>query len=865
MKKQITYLSLFLLLLLTGTFTSVNAQINAQFLSRFSIGTYNSNGGVAEISAYDPSTKRMYVVNGPDTSFRIVNLANPANPVLISSISVRPYGIDVTSITTNKKGLVAIAVIDSNGKTNPSSIVFLDANGNFISKVKAGANTDHIIFTPDGTKLLCANEGEPNVGYTIDPEGSISIINVSGGAASLTQANVQTAGFTAFNAPANISPDIRILGRIQSGGTFLRNSTVAEDLEPEYIAISDDNATAWVTCQENNALAVVNINTATVTALLPLGFKNHNLAGNGLDPSDQPASIGIGNWPVFGMYQPDGISSYRVGGQTYLVTANEGDARADWGTANLEELRVNNASFVLDTVKFGGATNVAAIKASAGLGRLNVTNRWGDFNNDGKFDSIFTFGARSFSIWNGTTGALVWDSKDDFEQRTAALFPTNFNAGHNANALDDRSDNKGPEPESVTIGKIGDSIYAFIGLERIGGMMIYNITNPNAPYFVQYINTRNFSVTPGQANLATVGDLGPEGVAFIPASESPNGQNLVLLSNEVSGTVAIFTINTPVTQGVTKLQEFRNNTSPAIGTFQGINYREAGFSSLFAIPNTNGTEFWTCSDRGVNVDAANANTASCRPTYDKIYGFPSYVPKIHRIRLAGDSVQILNSITIKRPNGSGASGIINPTGLGSTATEVASTDTVMDCANFNLKTTPKDTFGIDPEGLIVNRSGNFWLCEEGGATVWQLSPTGVLLKRYTPYFNRPGLQSVDMQMDTCFKYRRNNRGFEGIAMTPNGKIYAAIQSPMHYPSSSVGATSRVHRIIEIDPATNAQRMLVYLNDGTIGASGANQIRPQDWKIGDMTAINDSTFLVLDAAARGTSDFKRMYLININQA
>jgi 2',3'-cyclic-nucleotide 2'-phosphodiesterase (5'-nucleotidase family) len=524
------------------------AQINAQLLGRYSIGTYNSNGGVAEISAYDPSTKRMYVVNGPDTSFRIVNMANPANPVLISTVSVKPYGIDVTSIATNKKGLVAIAVIDSNGKTNASSIVFLNANGNFISKVKAGANTDHIIFTSDGKKLLCANEGEPNNGYTIDPEGSISIIDVSVGAAALTQANVQTAGFTAFNSPASINPNIRITGRIQSGGTFLRNSTVAEDLEPEYIAISEDNSTAWVTCQENNALAVIDINTATVTSLLPLGFKNHNLTGNGLDASDRlsssiPGVINIRNLPVFGMYQPDGISSYSVGGQNYLVTANEGDARADWGAANNEEVRVNNATFVLDTVKFGGAANVAFLKADSILGRLNISNRWGDFNNDGKFDSIFTFGARSFSIWNGATGALVWDSKDDFEQRTAAMFPNNFNAGHTTNALDDRSDNKGPEPESVTIGKILDSTYAFVGLERIGGFMVYNITNPNSPYFVQYINTRNFSVTPNQANLATVGDLGPEGIVFIPRNESPNGKDLILLSNEVSGTVAIFQIN----------------------------------------------------------------------------------------------------------------------------------------------------------------------------------------------------------------------------------------------------------------------------------------------------------------------------------
>jgi 2',3'-cyclic-nucleotide 2'-phosphodiesterase (5'-nucleotidase family) len=537
---RITWLLLLLNILGTG---ASQAQINANFVGRYSIGTYNSNGGVAEISAYDPGSKRMFVINGPDTSIKIVNISNPAAPVLVSTLSVKPYGIDVTSVACNKKGLFAFAVIDSNGKTNPSSIVFTDINGNFISKVKAGANADNVAFTSDGKKLLVANEGEPNVGYTIDPEGSVSIIDLTNGAASLTQANVTQVGFTAFNAPTVIDNKIRIFGKIQtSGGAFLRNSTVAEDLEPEYITISEDNTTAWITCQENNCIAVLNIPTATITSLLPLGFKNHNLAGYGLDPSDQPATAAIATFPVFGMYNPDGISSYKVGNQTYLATANEGDARADWGTANNEEVRVNNAAYVLDTTKFGGATGVAAIKNNAALGRLNVTKNYGDFNTDGKIDSIFTFGARSFSIWNATTGALVWDSKDEIEQRILAMHPANFNAGHTTNALDDRSDNKGPEPEAITIGKILDSTYAFIALERIGGMMIYNITNPQNPYFVQYINTRNFTITPSQANLATVGDLGPEGILFVPRTESPTGKDMILLSNEVSGTVAMFEI-----------------------------------------------------------------------------------------------------------------------------------------------------------------------------------------------------------------------------------------------------------------------------------------------------------------------------------
>ncbi|HOZ52897.1 MAG TPA: esterase-like activity of phytase family protein, partial [Chitinophagaceae bacterium] len=313
------------------------------------------------------------------------------------------------------------------------------------------------------------------------------------------------------------------------------------------------------------------------------------------------------------------------------------------------------------------------------------------------------------------------------------------------------------------------------------------------------------------------------------------------------------------------IQDYKNYHSAPIGTFQGINYREAGFSALYPIEGTNGKEFWTCSDRGVNIDAANANPSACRPTYDKIYSFPNYVPKIHRIRLNGDSIQILRTITMKRPDGTGASGIINPTGYGSTAAELASTDTVMNCANFLSKTVSKDTFGIDAEGLVVDKDGNFWICEEGGPSIWKLNKNGVVINRFTPYANLPEAQSIDILIDTAFKYRKNNRGFEGIAITPNGKIYAMIQSPLLYPTKSIGEATRIHRIIEIDPLTNATNMFVYLNDGIIGASGPNQIRLRDWKIGDMYAINNNEFLVLEAALRGKSNYQRMYKIDISNA
>ncbi len=316
---------------------------------------------------------------------------------------------------------------------------------------------------------------------------------------------------------------------------------------------------------------------------------------------------------------------------------------------------------------------------------------------------------------------------------------------------------------------------------------------------------------------------------------------------------------------ITLLQDYKNYTSAPIGTFQGISFREGGFSALYPIAGTNGKEFWTCSDRGVNIDDASANPVGCTPTYDKAFSFPGYAPKIHRIRISGDSVQILRTITIKRPSGTNATGVLSPTGFGSTATEQASTDTVLDCANFSSKIAAKDTFAIDCEAILVDKDGFFWLSEENGPTIWKLNQNGVVIARYSPYANLPGAQAIDIQIDTAFKYRRNNRGFENLTITPSGKLYAVIQSPLYYPTSVIGGASRIHRILEINPATGTQRMLAYLNDGTIGASGANQIRNQDWKLGDIAAINDSTFLILEAAARGTTDIKRMYKININGA
>ena len=383
-----------------------------------------------------------------------------------------------------------------------------------------------LTFTPNCSLLLTANEGQPNQAYTVDPEGSISIVDMRGGAASLTDADVTTAGFAAFNSTP-IDPRIRIYGP---------GATVAQDLEPEYIAVSHDSRTAWVTLQENNALAIVDLKAKQVTSLVALGFKNHSLAGQGLDGSRDDRVIGIKPWPVLGMYQPDTIAAFRSGNATYLVTANEGDVREYDGLNATGEEAVEIEDLILDPAAFPQAGTLQ--HRTLGVGRLKVTAFNGKDDGDADYDRLFTFGGRSFSIWS-ENGTLVFDSGDALEQLTAAAFPANFNASNTSNTMDDRSDDKGPEPEGVAVAQLFGRPYLFVMLERIGGVVVYEIADPRAPRFVEYINTRSFAAAPG---TVAAGDLGAEGARVIPAEDSPNGRPLLMVSNEVSGSLRLFEI-----------------------------------------------------------------------------------------------------------------------------------------------------------------------------------------------------------------------------------------------------------------------------------------------------------------------------------
>ncbi len=498
---------------------------NLQLTYVTSFDPSGSNNSTCEIVVHDPASQRLFTTSAVAGYLDVINFANPEAPVVVNSINMNPYG-GVTSVAV-KNGIVAVASPNAQEHLD-GSVVFFNTDGVFQKQVTVGALPDNISFSPDGLKVLTANEGQPNSDYSIDPEGSVSIIDISGGIASLTQANVTTLLFTAYNggtAEANL---------IASGVRKLKStSTMSQDFEPEYITTSADSQKAWVTLQENNAIAEINLNTSTITSIWALGTKDLSLPGNGADISDNNNEVLIANWPIKAYFIPDGAANYNVGGTNYIITANEGDEKEYTGFE--ERTTIGAASYGLDTALFPHA---AMLKKSHNAGRMRVTNLNGNTDSDAEFEQIHSVGTRSFSIFNADTRQIVYDSGDDFEMYTSSAPSISmlFNSDSESNSPKSRSRAKGPEPEGVTVAEIAGKMFAFITLERVGGVMVYDVTDPNNVAFVDYKNSRSTS--------AFAGDHGPEGVTFVKATDSPNGKPYVIVANEISGTLTIFEVDT---------------------------------------------------------------------------------------------------------------------------------------------------------------------------------------------------------------------------------------------------------------------------------------------------------------------------------
>jgi len=466
---------------------------------------YDSGVGEAgsEVVAFENGV--VYTTNGEEGR---IDAFNADTGVLLGSIDLTGIaGFDGVQSVAVKNGIVAAAIAGEDAANG--FVAFFSPTGQFLGRVEVGNLPDNVSFTPDGSRVLVANEAEPIDGDT-DPAGSVSIIDLSNG---VLNATVNTLDFAGVDLSA-----ARIVG----------DRGAALDVEPEYIATNAAGTRAYVSLQEANAYATVDLTTNTILDVKSFGTVDHSLPGNGIDSSDRDGTINITARPVQGLRMPDAIATFAVGGTTYLVTANEGDARDLDG----DETRLSDAAEdgLLDPALLA-ALQADGLLADEEMGRLNISAIDGDTDGDGDIDELYSYGSRGFTIFDADTGAVVFDSGDDFAQIIANVNPLGFN-DEDGTTDENRSDNKGVEPEAVTIGTLNGTTYAFIGLERDGGIMVYDVTDPANSEFVTYFNGRDN------------GDVSPETLTFVAPADSPTGFAQLIAAYEVSGTTVAYDLTT---------------------------------------------------------------------------------------------------------------------------------------------------------------------------------------------------------------------------------------------------------------------------------------------------------------------------------
>ncbi len=468
----------------------------------------------AEIPAFDATTQQLYVTS--ESGLQVIDLRDPSRARILKNVDFTkpPFSFtnDISSVAV-KNGRVAV-VAASKSRHEPGKLFLLDARQELTAEALVGVQPDMVTFTHDGSRILVANEGEPSrPDGKIDPPGSVSIVDIR----DPRSPQVRTVGFEGFDAEAAklAAAGVRIFpGRLPS-----------TDFEPEYIAVSQDNRKAMVTLQEANAIAVLNIADARLERIVPLGLKdwrNFSFDGSGKDEGYVPRT----GLPIYGMYMPDAIAGYvAADGRQYYVIANEGDDRDDFvsggETGKLE-------SVVLDPKVFANAKELQKQSVLGSLAVPVIKGLNGDTDNDGKVDVIHTYGGRSFSILD-ENGNRVYESGDHIERTLGGMGVWKKDAVHRKGIDEGRSPKKGPEPEGVAIGSVEGKTYAFITIERgSGGVMAYDVSNPESPEYAGY--------------WTRIGDLAPEGVLFVPASDSASGKNLLILANEKSNSVSIFSV-----------------------------------------------------------------------------------------------------------------------------------------------------------------------------------------------------------------------------------------------------------------------------------------------------------------------------------
>jgi hypothetical protein len=478
--------------------------------------TTNSGAGTHAIQSYSLTG------SGSLTSGLSVDLASTFGAAAnISSVS---------SVLADARGFgVATVIPTANGSGNFGRIsIFNTSSGAILKTLDVGYHPDSVTITPDGSKLIITNEGEfvsTSAEGTFARPGSISVVDISSVNAgnfvasigALTSANVGTFDFSSTNLGTSAS----LLG-IRDNTFAANNATttaLAANIEPEYTTAT--NTKAYITLQENNAIATFDLSTSKYEVISSLGSITQII-----DASDQDGpSIGI-NDTVKGLPMPDTVTQFSRSGTTYLVTVNEGDARGD-------DADIGRAGSRLDVTNNGGGDLVYSGSAdnSTGIGRLNILKDMGNLDGDAGIEDPHMMGTRSVTIWNASTSALVFDSGSMIESYVAANDPTSFNinSGSTSN-FDTRSDDKGPEPEALAFGSIAGRDYLFVGAERQNGIFQFDITDLNNVSITNYFNTVTNSTDSGGAFIS------PESILFLDSLSNPSGKNLLIVGFEGTGT-----------------------------------------------------------------------------------------------------------------------------------------------------------------------------------------------------------------------------------------------------------------------------------------------------------------------------------------
>jgi len=522
---------------------SVTSDESAFTVRQLAVLDSGSGEGGAEIAAYDTATRQIAATNGVEMALDIYDVATPTAPTRVARLDLSSYGDEITSVAA-RNGIAVVGVPKAttfNAETGVAApqrgtavIVNLTTRA-VADSVEVGFLPDGIAFSPDGSKAIVANEGQPecaqdvdgtpanestDASLLVDPSGSISIIDV----ATPTDAQVSEVGFSG----------IRVGNARQRGIIIRAGATAAQDFEPEYPAVSPDGTTAYVSLQENNAIAVVDLVRGRLVRVVSAGFTDRGDVP--FDPSDRD-SLRAPNRTfagVLGMRQPDALSAFAVDGRTYFASANEGDAR-EYTCLN-DDVRASTL-----TVDSGTFPDWATWRGNTQLGRLKVTNAAGDVDGDGDIDVVLARGSRSMTIYD-RFGNEVADTAAAIEEWYAANSLPAFNGQFNASggnvtwAADDRSDDKGPEPEGVSVGVVGAKTVAFVGLERTNAVALFDVTDPESPNLDDIVEFSDPTYAGPAAGLPM---WSPEGLQIVAAADSPTGRPMLVTTFELSGTIAL--------------------------------------------------------------------------------------------------------------------------------------------------------------------------------------------------------------------------------------------------------------------------------------------------------------------------------------